>query len=191
MFRRGLLSGGRIAVASSLSATIVAELARLGASIEAMPDLCAADEPLLDGWVAERLPLGALVFDAGSSFRSGGEQGLQTALGHAWSSARAVATVALIPAEDSGRLLFVAPRADSGPLADAARAALENLARTLSVEWARFTVTAVAIWPGARSSDEQLAALLGFLLSDAGAYFSGCCFELGAVDAERAFIPAS
>ena len=166
------------------------ELERLGATIEPLPDLSTSDQTVLDGWVAARLPLSALVFDAAGAFGSGGEAGLQTGLQHAWSAARALATGALIPGSDAGRVLFVAPRPDSGPLAAAARAALENLARTLSVEWARFTVTAVAIWPGAATTDEQLAALLGFLLSDAGAYFSGCRFELGAA-AEPAFIPAS
>jgi NAD(P)-dependent dehydrogenase (short-subunit alcohol dehydrogenase family) len=191
MFRDELLSSRRVAIAGGLSAGAVAELGRLGAWIEPMPDLGTADEQELVGWVAERLPLSALVFDAGASFGSGGEQHLQAALEHAWSGARAVATAALIPAKESGRVLFVAPRPDAGPLAGAARAALENLARTLSVEWARFTVTAVAIWPGASSTDEQLAALLGFLLSEAGGYFSGCRFELGAADVETTFIPAS
>jgi hypothetical protein len=40
-------------------------------------------------------------------------------------------------------------------------------------------VSAVAIAPGARTADEQLAELVCFLVSPAGDYFSGCVFELG------------
>jgi NAD(P)-dependent dehydrogenase (short-subunit alcohol dehydrogenase family) len=58
------------------------------------------------------------------------------------------------------------------------RAALENLARTLSVEWARYGITAVALWPGADTTDAELAELACFLISPAGGYFSGCRFEL-------------
>jgi NAD(P)-dependent dehydrogenase (short-subunit alcohol dehydrogenase family) len=54
----------------------------------------------------------------------------------------------MIESHIPGRLLFLAPAPDAGPHAPAARAALENLARTLSVEWARFGITAVAITPG-------------------------------------------
>jgi NAD(P)-dependent dehydrogenase (short-subunit alcohol dehydrogenase family) len=46
------------------------------------------------------------------------------------------------------------------------------------VEWARYGVTAVAIAPGARSTDDDLAELVCFLVSVAGEYFSGCEFEL-------------
>jgi hypothetical protein len=87
--------------------------------------------------------------------------------------------------------LFLAPRPDAGEYADAARAAFENLARTLSIEWARFGVTAVAIWPGAATTDGELAALISFLLSDAGGYFTGCRFQLDSVGASGPFISAS
>ena len=74
---------------------------------------------------------------------------LRAALELAWVCARADATAALIPAR-SGRLLFVAPRPDAGPHAEAARAGLESLARTLSVEWARHTVTPLSSAPAGR-----------------------------------------
>jgi NAD(P)-dependent dehydrogenase (short-subunit alcohol dehydrogenase family) len=99
----------------------------------------------------------------------------------AWRAVRAVATGALIEAETAGRVLLVAPRPAAGPHALAARAALENLARTLSVEWARHGITAVALWPGQHTTDAELAELACFLISPAGGYFSGCRFELGAV----------
>jgi NAD(P)-dependent dehydrogenase (short-subunit alcohol dehydrogenase family) len=93
---------------------------------------------------------------------------------------RAVATGALIPGS-GGKVLLLAPRAGAGAHVDAVRAGLENLARTLSVEWARFAITVVAICPGSRTTDEELAGLVCFLLSPAGGYFSGCRFDLGAV----------
>jgi NAD(P)-dependent dehydrogenase (short-subunit alcohol dehydrogenase family) len=94
----------------------------------------------------------------------------------------------LIPNAAGGRLLFVAPRCDAGDYAPAARAALVNLARTLSVEWARFGITAVTVWPGAETADDDIADLVCYLLSDAGGYFSGCRFEIGAAGD---FIPRS
>jgi hypothetical protein len=51
----------------------------------------------------------------------------------------------------------------------------------VSVEWARFQITAVALTPGATTTDAEVAELVCFLLSPAGGYFSGCRFELGAV----------
>ena len=40
-------------------------------------------------------------------------------------------------ASGGGRIVYLAPPPDAGEHADAARAGLENLARTLSIEWAR------------------------------------------------------
>jgi hypothetical protein len=47
------------------------------------------------------------------------------------------------------------------------------------VEWARYGVTTVAIAPGERTTDDELAELVCFLVSEAGDYFTGCAFELG------------
>jgi NAD(P)-dependent dehydrogenase (short-subunit alcohol dehydrogenase family) len=66
--------------------------------------------------------------------------------------------------------------------AEAARAGLENMARTLSIEWARRGIRPVAIAPGAATSPAQIAELVAFLASPAGAYYSGCRFDLGAAD---------
>jgi NAD(P)-dependent dehydrogenase (short-subunit alcohol dehydrogenase family) len=76
--------------------------------------------------------------------------------------------------------VLIGPRPAVASFAAPARAALENLARTLSVEWARYGITSAAIAPGARTSDDDLAELVCFLVSVAGDYFSGCLFELGA-----------
>ena len=42
-------------------------------------------------------------------------------------------------------MISLAPRPDAGPRAQAARAALENMARTLSIEWARYGVRTTAV----------------------------------------------
>jgi NAD(P)-dependent dehydrogenase (short-subunit alcohol dehydrogenase family) len=110
--------------------------------------------------------------------QGGGQAGLRDAIEQAWIATRGVATGALIPA-GAGKVLLVAPRPSAGSFAAAARAGLENLARTLSVEWARFGVTTVALAPGAQTRDEELAELVSFLVSQAGQYFSGCLLELG------------
>ena len=130
-------------------------------------------------WARDRAPLDALLYDADASFGAGGGDALGAMLEQAWRAIRAVATGALIEAHAPGRLLMVAPRPDAGRHAPAARAALENLARTLSVEWARYGITAVALWPGRITTDAELAQIACFLLSPAGGYFSGCRWELG------------
>ncbi len=90
-----------------------------------------------------------------------------------WSAVHAAATGAFIP-ERAGRILLVAPYECGEP----ARAGLANLARTLSVEWARFGITAVTIAPAEATSEEDLATLVAFLCSEAGAYYSGCRLDL-------------
>ena len=77
-----------------------------------------------------------------------------------------------------------APDADGARIpryADAARAGLENLARTLSIEWARYGITTVAIAPGEKTAASEVAALIAYLASPAGAYFSGCLLDLRGV----------
>ena len=51
-------------------------------------------------------------------------------------------------------------------------------ARTLSIEWARYGITVVAVAPGAETTREEVAALCAWLASPAGAYFSGCLLDL-------------
>ncbi len=94
-----------------------------------------------------------------------------------WNVTRVVAERAFLPDSRGGRIVYIAPRPDAGEHADAACAGLENLARTLSIEWARHGVTAVAIAPGMVSAAE-IAALTAYLASPAGAYFSGCLLDL-------------
>jgi NAD(P)-dependent dehydrogenase (short-subunit alcohol dehydrogenase family) len=95
-----------------------------------------------------------------------------------WSLTREIATRAFLAEERGGRVIYIAPAGD-GAHVQAARAGIENLARTLSVEWARHGVTAVTIAPGADTAADEVAALGAYLASPAGAYFSGCVLELG------------
>ncbi|HEY2007133.1 MAG TPA: hypothetical protein VGG87_11820 [Solirubrobacteraceae bacterium] len=184
-FRPGLLTGRRVVLAGA--APVLSErLQGLGAGVQVMDGASADDEEQAAAWVADRVPLDALVYDAREVFGRGGHERLRAVLDGAWISARAVSTGALIPSGDGGRLLFVAPAADSGLLADAARSGLESLARTVSVEWARHAVTAVAVCPGADTSEDEVADLVAFLLSAAGGYFSGCRFDLGLISASAA-----
>ena len=81
------------------------------------------------------------------------------------------------PPGAGGRILLLAP-AGRRRARRAAAAGLENLARTLSIEWARYGITTVAIAPGAETPADELATLACYLLSPAGAYFSGCLLDL-------------
>jgi citronellol/citronellal dehydrogenase len=86
----------------------------------------------------------------------------------------------------------------------AARAAVENMMRTLSVEWARFDVKLVAVAPGQfdtetlrtkypkavvenvsrtvplgrLGTEEEMAWLVAYLASPAGNFFSGCVITI-------------
>jgi NAD(P)-dependent dehydrogenase (short-subunit alcohol dehydrogenase family) len=190
----GLLNGARTAIAGGAhgaggpgdrgdvpgESALSARLRALGAVVDELGADILADEDSAAGWARDHAPLDALVYDAGPAFGAGGADALRSTMDEAWRAIRAVATGALIESARPGRVLLLAPRPDAGPHAAAARAALENLARTLSVEWARHSITAVALWPGAQTTDAEVAELACFLLSPAGGYFSGCRFELGA-----------
>ncbi|MBA3329246.1 MAG: hypothetical protein H0T43_13190 [Solirubrobacterales bacterium] len=84
-----------------------------------------------------------------------------------------------IDRDAGGKVVIVAPRPDSGEHAGASVAALENLARTLSIEWARHDVRATVLAPGPAVAQDVLDAFVAYLASPAGDYFSGCRFDLG------------
>ena len=96
------------------------------------------------------------------------------ALDGAW---EAIAAAGEALRASGGQILLLAPAPGDGHAA-AARAGLENLARTLSIEWSRFGVRPVAILPGAATAPDQVAELTAFLASPAGGYYSGCAFTL-------------
>jgi NAD(P)-dependent dehydrogenase (short-subunit alcohol dehydrogenase family) len=177
--RDGLLSGRAIVLAGGAGPQLREALIALGASIEEFAPGSVEDDSCSQ-WARDRAPLHALVYDAREPFGEGGQAALRTALEEGWTATRAVATGALIPA-GGGKIVLLAPPPDAGPHAGAVRSGLENLARTLSVEWARYKVTTTMIAPGPSTTDEELGELVCFLCSPAGDYFSGCRLELGAV----------
>jgi NAD(P)-dependent dehydrogenase (short-subunit alcohol dehydrogenase family) len=113
---------------------------------------------------------GTLVVDAS------GAPEPRAALDGAWDLVRPAATAMI--AGDGGQVVLLAPTPGDAH-ASAARAGLENLARTLSVEWARHAIRPVTILPGATTSPAEVAELVAFLASRAGGYYAGCAFTLG------------
>ncbi len=176
VFRSQLLSGRTVALAGRSDAVGDA-LVQLGARVEHLGEL-PADEERVGEW-ARPHGFSAVVFDAADAFGDGGRDGLRAATERVWAAVREVATGSLIPGDTGGKVVLIAPRPDAGAFAEAARSALENLARTLSIEWARHRVTATMIAPGPGTTDAQLAALVCYLISPGGDYFSGCRFSLG------------
>jgi len=98
--------------------------------------------------------------------------GVRAALDGAWDAIRTHA----LPPREALIVLIAPPPGD--PHHEAARAGIENLARTLSIEWARHGIRPVAILPGGGTTPAELAELVAFLASRAGAYYAGCAFSL-------------
>jgi len=127
---------------------------------------------------------GAGLYAAAAAARSAGAEGerargaLAACLAASWNVTRSLANRAFLEREQAGRIVYMAPAPSAGVHAEAARAGLENLARTLSIEWARRSITAVAIAPGGETGAQELAALVAYLASPAGSYFSGCLLDL-------------
>ena len=91
----------------------------------------------------------ALVHDARDEFDDGGPAALQMALEATWEAVAQTASTALIPSGRGGKIILIAPEDAAGIHAAPARAAVENLARTLSTEWARYGITTTALTPRA------------------------------------------
>ena len=112
-----------------------------------------------------------LVVDAAALFASAhGVDAVRAALDGAWA--------AIQPEAEGAKLILLLAPPPGDAHAEAARAGLENLARTLSIEWARLGIRPVAIHPGTATPAEEVAELAAFLASPAGAYYSGCRFDL-------------
>ena len=156
VLRQGLLSTRAVALAGGPPRGLIDALSGAGARL--LDRLVTLDEDRAREWAAAQAPIDALVYAAGPAFETGGQSALGEATERAWIATRAVATGALIPG-GAGKVVLIAPRPDRGPFSAAAGAALENLARTLSVEWARYGVTAVAIAPGSATLEEEVAEL--------------------------------
>lgn len=181
VLRDGVLDGRRVALAGSAGGPLPVRLAELGAqTLDLRADL--PDEAATEEAAAALGEVDALVVDAAALFAAADASEdesapLRAAADGAWSAARAVANAAWIGPGRPGRLVLVAPAPSAGPNAEACRAALENLARTTSIEWSRYGITTTAITPGETAS-EDVATLVAYLLSPAGAYFSGARLDL-------------
>jgi hypothetical protein len=99
----------------------------------------------------------------------------RAALDGAWDAVLPAAEAMI--AGSGGQLVLLAPP-PGGAAVEATRAGLENMARTLSIEWARHAIRPVAILPGTATSPAEVAELVAFLASRAGAYYSGCALTL-------------
>jgi citronellol/citronellal dehydrogenase len=125
-----------------------------------------------------------------------------------WLMSHAVATRAMIPDARGGKIVNVTLSPHHGlpgmAHSSAARAAVENLTRVLSIEWARFNIRLTAIAAGhfatetlrtkypeqvvegvagtvplqRLGTEEEFAWLVAFLASPAGDYFSGTVLTL-------------
>lgn len=182
LLRPGLITGTVVALGGG--SALGAPLAALGATTAELPATQDEDEAgeHARAALAAHGALDVLVHDLRPAFGSGGHPALRAALDGAWVTIRAIATTAFIPEAHGGKVVLVAPPPNPGDAAAAGvRAGAENLARALSIEWARHGIRTVAITPGAPTGDTQLAALAAYLASPAGDYFSGCRLALGEV----------
>jgi citronellol/citronellal dehydrogenase len=193
---------------------MVTEVTEAGGKVESEPtDIRDSDavERLVDGVLERHGRIDVLVNNAGGQFLSPAEaitpKGFRTVIElnvqGTWQMTHAAATKAFIP-QGSGKVvsLTVSPHQGFPGMVHtgAARAAVENMMRTLSVEWARFQIKLVAIavgqfdtetlrtkYPkavvdnvagtvplGRLGTEEEMAWLVAFLASPAGDFFSGC-----------------
>jgi short chain dehydrogenase len=188
LLRPDLLAGQVIALSageSGLGPAVAAACAELGAAVEPCPTAPEAEAVAEQGVAAildRRGRIDTLVVDADAAFAAGtGAAALRDAVDATWHLTRAVANAAMIPGERGGKVVFLAPGANRGAHAEAARAGLENMARTLSIEWARHGIRLTTVAPGARTSPPDVGTLVAYLASPAGDYFSGCRFGLDSI----------
>jgi NAD(P)-dependent dehydrogenase (short-subunit alcohol dehydrogenase family) len=184
-----LLAGGAGAAADgeALRETVRSAFVELGARVSPC-ELLAGGEAAPDSEIERALQsaleqgggVEVLIVDGAGTFAAAGagRTGLRVCMEAAWNVTRAVVNAAFIPGGEGGRIIYIAPAPGAGEHAVAARAGLENLSRTLSIEWARHRVTAVTIGLGDASAASEPAALAAYLASEAGAYFSGCLLDL-------------
>jgi citronellol/citronellal dehydrogenase len=190
-----------------------------GGRVEAVTcDIREEDEVavLVDGVLERHGQIDALVNNAGGQYMTPAEditpKGFRTVMRlnveGTWLMSHAVATKAMIPSGRGGKIMNVTLSPHHGLPAmahsSAARAAVENLTRVLSIEWSRFNIRLTALAAGhfdtevlrtkypkpvaegaARTvplgrlgSEEEFAWLVAYLASPAGDYFSGTVLTL-------------
>jgi NAD(P)-dependent dehydrogenase (short-subunit alcohol dehydrogenase family) len=161
LLRPGLLDGLTIVVAGGAAPAhrVAARCAELGAGIESLTVDPFGEEPPAPSRAD------VLVWDGAGVF-SDSIEGVRAALDGAWLAIRATM--------GATKIVLLAPEAGS-PHASAARAGLENLARTTSIEWARKGTRIVTLLGG---GEEQVAEMTAYIASPAGDYFSGTALTL-------------
>ena len=163
LLRPGLLAGLTIAVTDEAAAE---GLRALGAATPVLAPAFALDDDALAAAATELGAVDVLVVDGRALYEAagGGLPGLRAAADGCFAAARALVNAAFIPAA-RGKIVLLAPEDAS------TAAALENTARTLSIEWARHGIVITCVHARARTD-----ALVAFLCSPAGDYYSGCAF---------------
>jgi citronellol/citronellal dehydrogenase len=174
-----------------------------------------AVDTFFDGVVERHGRIDVLVNNAGGQFLSPAEaispKGFRTVIElnvtGTWLMTHAAASKAFIP-QESGAVINVTLSPHNGMPgmvhSGAARAAVENMTKTLSIEWSRFNIRTCAIAAGQFATDtfvnkypkemvesvgmsipmgrtgesEEMAWLVAFLASDAGAFHSGSVITL-------------
>jgi hypothetical protein len=188
LLRAGVLEGVSLLCAGEsgpFGDEIVRACEQLGARVRRWSP--GADAGNLD--TRARADADVLCYDGAATFAGVADEreALDACLALAWEATRENVAAALLEEQEAAggptraypaRIVYVAPPAGSRVHADAARAGLENLARTLSIEWARHGVSTVAIAPGLEVTPGEVAALVAYLASPAGGYFSGCLLDL-------------
>ena len=171
-------------------------------------------EAFIDEVLERHGKIDVLVNNAGGQYMTPAEditkKGFETVvrlnLTGTWLMTHAVATKAMIPA-GGGKIVNVTLSPHHGlpgmAHSSAARAAVENLTRVLSIEWARFQIKLTAIASGHFATDaikkypqpvyegvartvplqrlgepEEQAWLVAYIASPAGDYYSGCIFTI-------------
>jgi citronellol/citronellal dehydrogenase len=199
-------------------AAVVAEIEGAGGRGESVPLDIRDDEAvdaLFDGVLERHGRLDLLVNNAGGQFLSPAEaispKGFRTVIElnvtGTWLMTHAAATKAFIP-QERGKVITITISPHNGMPgmvhSGAARAAAENMMRTLSVEWARFGIRLCAIaagqfdtetlrtkYPadvvegiprtvplGRLGTEDEMAWLVAYLASPAGDFFSGSVITL-------------
>jgi len=181
-------------------------------------DIRAEDQvdALVDRVLADHGGIDLLVNNAGGQFLSPAEdispKGFRTVIRlnveGTWLMTHAAATRAMIPAGRGGKIVNVTLSPHHGlpgmAHSSAARAAVENLTRVLSIEWARFGIRLTAVAPGPMATEtmrtkypqavvdsaawtvplgrlgteEEFAWLVAYLASPAGDHLSGTVLTL-------------
>ena len=174
-----------------------------------------AVDGFIGGVVERHGRLDLLVNNAGGQFMSPAEaitpKGFRTVMElnvqGTWQMTHAAATRAFIP-QRSGKVVSVTLSPHHGMPgmvhSGAARAAVENMMRTLAIEWSRFNVKLVAVAPGQfdtetlrtkypkavvenvhrtvplgrLGTEDEMAWLIAYLASPAGDFYSGCVITI-------------